>query len=125
MVPLDVTHKVPLLRERAQQELGNSRGRIPRFILDATQKYRDFYRDDQEHDGCYLHDPLAVGVAIDLSFVRKEERRVYVETEGKETRGMTLPFQHPTIKKAPSNVSVCVEVESERFLRFFLQRLKG
>lgn len=95
-----------------------------KVILEATRKYMDFYRDNQGHDGCYLHDPLAVGVAIDPSFVKTEERRIYVETGGTVTRGMTLPFRHPTLKKEPPNVRVCTQVEAERFLEFFLGRVR-
>lgn len=98
--------------------------RIPKFIVNATRKYMVFYRDDQGHDGCYLHDPLAVGVAIDPSYVKAEEMRIYVETEGKVTCGMTMPFRHPMLKKEPPNVSVCLEVDHKRFLRDFLRIVK-
>ena len=121
LVGLDVTHQVRLTRELAARELGTQPGRIPQFIVDATRLYMNFYRDDQGYDGCYLHDPLAVGVAIDPSYVTTEEMRIDVETEGKVTSGMTLPFRHPTLKKEPPNVSVCVAVEHERFLGDFLR----
>ncbi len=124
MVPLDVTHQVKFMRERAQKELGGLNARIPKFILDSTCKYMDFYRDDQGHDGCYLHDPLAVGVAIDPSFVEMEEMKIYVETEGKVTSGMTMPFRHPKKIKDPPNCRVCTKVKSEEFLEFFLRRMQ-
>lgn len=107
-----------------KKELSSSEGRIPKFILDATHKYMNFYRDDQGHDGCYLHDPLAVGVAIDPSFVNMEMMRIYVETEGKVTSGMTLSFRHPTKRKESPNCQVCTQVEAERFLEFFMGRVK-
>jgi len=124
MVPLDVTHQVKFLRERAQRELCPLEGKVQKFILDATRKYMDFYRDDQGHDGCYLHDPLAVGVAIDPSFVKMEEMKIYVETEGKVTSGVTLPFRHPKKIKDPPNCKVCTEVEADRFLNFFFGNIK-
>ncbi len=128
MVPLDVTHQVKLTRELARRELSSAQDKAARFIWDACQKYMDFYRDDQGYDGCYLHDPLAVGVAIDPSFIMTEEMRIYVETEGKVTAGMTLPFRHPTKDPAKidrPNVQVATRVEAERFLNFFLLRVKG
>jgi purine nucleosidase/pyrimidine-specific ribonucleoside hydrolase len=125
MVPLDVTHQIKFMRDRAQKELGSQEGRVPKFILDATQKYMDFYRNDQGHDGCYLHDPLAVGVAIDPSFVKMEEMKIYVETEGKVTSGMTLPFRHPKKIKDPPNCKVCIDVDADRFLNFFFERIKS
>lgn len=123
LVPLDVTHKVPLTRAAAQDAFGGQSDPASRFVLGATRRYMDFYRDDQGHDGCYLHDPLAVGVAIDPSLVTTEERRIYVETEGKVTAGMSLPFRHPTVKKPEPNVRVCTGVDSERFLRLFVEGL--
>jgi len=128
MVPLDVTHQVKLTRELAGRELSTAQDKVARFIWDASQKYMTFYRDDQGYDGCYLHDPLAVGVAIDPSFVTTEAMRIYVETEGKVTAGMTLPFRHPTKDPAKidrPNVQVCTQVEADRFLAFFLKRVKS
>jgi len=126
MVGLDVTHRVPLMREQLREKLGMQSDRVCDFIVKATRLYMDFYQRDQGHDGCYLHDPLAVGVAIDSSFVKMEEMRVYVETSGKITSGMTLPFRHPTRDRRvidPANVSVCTEVDAERFLSLFFDRV--
>jgi purine nucleosidase/pyrimidine-specific ribonucleoside hydrolase len=128
MVPLDVTHQVKLMRTAVEWELGSRAARVPRFIADATRKYMRFYRDDQGHDGCYLHDLLAVGVAIDPSFVTTEAMRIYVETEGKVTAGMTLPFRHPTrdpAKREAPNVRVCNTVDAERFLQLFLKCVRN
>jgi len=127
MVPLDVTHEVNLMRTVVEQECTGHATAVVRFIADATRKYMQFYYSDQGHDGCYLHDPLAVGVAIDPSFVTTETMRMYVETEGKVTTGMTLPFRHPTrdpAKRDAPNATVCTAVDVPRFLRFFLERLK-
>jgi purine nucleosidase/pyrimidine-specific ribonucleoside hydrolase len=125
MVGLDVTRQVGLTRARVTEELETKTGCIPRFVYDAVQRYMDSYRERQGFDGCYLHDPLAVGMAIDPSYVRTEEMRVYVETEGKVTRGMTLPSRHPTVRREPPNVRVCVEVDHERFLGDFLRIICG
>lgn len=128
MIPLDVTHQVRLTRELACRELSTARDTAARFVWDACQRYMNFYRDDQGYDGCYLHDPLAVGVAIDPSFVTTEEMCIYVETEGKITAGMTLPFRHPTKDPAKidrPNVKVCIQVKAERFLSFFLSYVRG
>ena len=46
--PLDVTHQVKLMWAVAEEKLGRcSYGTIPRFIVDATQKYMELYHDDQ------------------------------------------------------------------------------
>jgi purine nucleosidase/pyrimidine-specific ribonucleoside hydrolase len=125
MVPLDVTHEVKLMRQTVQKELGVCRGKIPRFIVDITHNYMDFYRHDQGHDGCYLHDPLAVGTVIDPSLMKMEQMKIYIETEGKVCSGMTLPFKYPSImKKEPPNCRVCTAVAADNFLKLFLERVK-
>ena len=126
LVGLDVTHQVPLTRQCLRDRVAPTSDKVSQFVLEATRCYMDFYAEDQSHDGCYLHDPLAVGVAIDPSLVSVAETRVYVETEGKVTSGMTFPFRHPTRKPwlvEPANVNVCVRVEAERFLSLFLERV--
>ncbi len=72
-----------------------------------------------------LHDPLAVGVAIDPSMVTTTPLHVDVETQGDITRGMTLADLRPLRDglKPPSNLQVALEVDAERFLAFFKERL--
>jgi len=53
--------------------------------------------------------------------------RIYVETAGKVTTGMPLPFRHPTrdpAKRDAPNATVCTAVDAARFPRFFLEWLK-
>ncbi|WP_339254752.1 nucleoside hydrolase [Sporosarcina sp. FSL W8-0480] len=64
-----------------------------------------------------VYDPLAVGVAIDPEFVKKEEWNVKVVLEGDET-GRTVASAEGEPK-----VQVCTEVKAEQFLNHFLRRL--
>jgi purine nucleosidase/pyrimidine-specific ribonucleoside hydrolase len=75
--------------------------------------------------GIYLHDPLAVGVAIDPMMVVTSPLHVAVETGKGITRGMTLADTCSISKqlKQPANLHVALEVESERFRTFFKERL--
>jgi len=68
-----------------------------------------------------LHDPLAVASFIDESLVKKEKMYVKIETRGEFTRGVTVAddTEH---RKRESNVNVCVDVDRERFINFFLDR---
>ncbi|MFQ5934530.1 MAG: nucleoside hydrolase, partial [Dehalococcoidia bacterium] len=77
LVPLDVTHKVRLMRRRAHKELATPSGAVPRFVVHCSKKYMDFHRDEGGFDGAYLHDPLAVGVVIDPSLVKTEPMHLY------------------------------------------------
>ena len=73
----------------------------------------------------FLHDPLAVGVVIDPSFVATETMSVDIETRGDLTEGMTVADRrliHPSLKKS-LNADICLKVDAPRFIDFFLKRL--
>ena len=69
MVGLDVTLRTLLTKNETKQwrELGTTSGKA---FADITDFYIDaYYNLDIDKRGCALHDPLAVGVSIDPSFV--------------------------------------------------------
>ncbi len=83
---------------------------------------------------------LAVGVVVDRTFVETQDLYVDVETKGEKTRGETvaarkgysMEFRESqgtrTVvgrKELTPNAKVCVEVDKERFLNFFAQRVLG
>jgi purine nucleosidase len=65
----------------------------------------------------YLHDPLAVGVVIDPTLVRKERLSIDVEIQEGEYFGKT------TEAKQGPKVEVCLGVDARGFLELFLSRL--
>jgi purine nucleosidase len=88
------------------------------FLAEMTDYYMKAYENSNPGlGGCALHDPLAVGVAIDSSFVRTEWMNVKVVTEGEEA-GRTIGQ-----KDGEPRIRVCTNVESERFLKHFLERV--
>ena len=116
-VGLDVTHKAVLSEQCLVNSIGNKKNKVNQFLMDITGKYMDFHRREENFSGCYLHDPLAVGVAIDRSFVKTVRAKVNVETKkggkrGKTTLDLSRPFSE-----------ICIEVDSESFLKFFLDRV--
>lgn len=126
IVPLDVTHKCLLPREVVHRKAqGNSS--LARFIRDITDHYMDIHLESLGLDGCYMHDPLAVAVALDPSLVKKEFLHVVVECQGEYAQGMSLADLRPLPqeKKRPSNAHVCLEVDQERFLKLFLNTVYG
>jgi len=125
MVPLDVTHAVPLMRDIARYEFGKRTDRISKFVLDSTVHYMDFYRDDQGHDGCYLHDPLNVAIAVAPTVAKTQPMRIHVDTGDGPTRGMTLPYRHPGLRKPTPNCQVALKVDTERVMRYFWERVRG
>lgn len=116
LVGLDVT--LQTLLPRAQLDAWRASGREDaNFLAEMTEFYMDFYESSYPgRGGCGLHDPLAVGVAIDPDFVKVQPMKVTVVTEGKET-GKTVGSPEGEPK-----VAVCTEVDAERFLKHFIER---
>lgn len=61
-----------------------------------------------------LHDPLALAVAFDRTLVKMEPRQIDAESRDK--------FIVAT-KKEPFNVQVCMEVDADRFIALFMERI--
>ncbi len=125
VVGLDVTTQVGLTRDMIEGAVASHQTPISTFLRDCTG---DLIAWAEEHYGeavFFLHDPLAIGVVIDPSFVTTRPMHVEIETEGKITEGMTVSDRRllkPEMKKPP-NANVCVEVDDERFLGFFMERM--
>lgn len=115
MVPLDVTLKVTINREDLK-EISSIGTRLTDAIVSMVEKYLAL----QKRDFTWLHDPLAMAVAIDRSLVKTRDMKIIVETKGVETTGMTLALKAEPQK---ANVKVCVYVDVERFKEFFMKRI--
>lgn len=89
LIPLDVTEKVVLSRDALQRLVQSFNDPLSQFISDMTVKVIELTERVYGMPGMILHDPLAVGVAIDPSFVKTFPLPVDVETEGRITEGMT------------------------------------
>jgi purine nucleosidase len=138
MVGLDVTHRTnfgPAHLKRLAETHGTQNDfatRVMTFLIDLTKKFGG--------EGTPMHDPLAMGVAIDPSFVKTKHMRIDVETRGEFTRGATVGNRHNFVEhnelqgdryvmtgidRVQPNAFVAVEVDAERFLSFFIDRLAG
>jgi purine nucleosidase len=118
MVGLDVTRQVRLSAQEVRGLDGDAsvEGVLTREVTRAlfAQRARDWME---------LHDPLAVGVALDHSLVTAASGAVHVETRGEYTRGQTVFDLRPNAARPPSNSRVALEVDAERFRREFLSAL--
>lgn len=115
MVGLDVTHKT-LLTENDLKDLDISNP-ILNFIKKISSYYIKFHKEHRNMKGCFLHDPLAIAVAVDRNIVKTEKLPIDVVTEGKKV-GQTF------IKRGMKpNVDVCIEVDNEKFMRLFRKHL--
>ena len=123
VLPLDVTEKVVLqwheilgMREKTKSRLGN-------FIAEFARAYMSYHQETAGFLGGYLHDPLAVGVAINKRFVRCRDLHVAVKTTGDSERGMTVAEPRRSQKKCRPNALVAQSVKSKEFLQFFQSRV--
>lgn len=109
-IGLDVTHQTVLSRnqwDRIEPEATGARGLVRQVV---AQNFRD-----QSTDAMYLHDPLAVGVALDPSIVTADARAVHVDLDG-DARGRTTVV-------SGGEVQVATGVDVDRFERWFVDRL--
>ena len=120
LVPLDVTEQVVLSREMVNAAGGT--GKLQEFIRDMTEGTIAFHLDQEGIDGMFLHDPLAVGIVADPSLVQTQPMAVAIERRGELTAGMAVADLRRRSHTAPT-ATVCVEVETARFLDLFRRRV--
>jgi len=121
LVGLDVTMQTRLSRDHVQKwrEKGT---RLGQLFADMAEVYMGAYKEYHDMDGCALHDPLAIAVAIDPSFVKTTPMYLQVELEGLYSVGRTVADRRER-SKTPPNVDVCLQVDEDRFLEHFLTRV--
>jgi inosine-uridine nucleoside N-ribohydrolase len=111
LVPLDATRQAVL--ERATLESALSR--VPRAAADRVRRFTDYaLRMDEKHGrrGMDLHDPLAVGAALDPTLIEWEAVRLAIGRDGQTRRTAGEP-----------NARFARVVDAPRFLRLFQERL--
>lgn len=128
-IGLDVTHKVLLRRETLKRLLkAQSSNKLLKFVQKISEKYMNFYYENEWLPGCYLHDPLAVAYVINPSYLKIREHIIRVETIGKFTNGVIFPDDRPTTNPAWRNpaeevIKIAYNVEREAFEEFFISKL--
>ena len=122
LVPLDVTRQVVLPQAELARRLAACPSSLGRFVADFTLHG---FAVGRRESGITLHDPLAMGVALDPSLVGFEALHVEIECEGRVTRGLSLADRRdlPSHRKRRPNCRVATTVDAPRFLELFLDRL--
>ncbi|MBY0123347.1 nucleoside hydrolase [Bacillus sp. S/N-304-OC-R1] len=120
LVGLDVTSDTLLTDADVEKMQGNS---IGEFVKDSTEHYINRYFELNGIRSCAMHDPLAVGIALDRSLVKTVKHYVDVETKSELCDGYTMCDFKNMLKKEP-NAEVCLEVDSERFINMLVETLK-
>ena len=121
LVGLDVTMQA-MLREPQVHRMAAAEDDVPAFAARIASYVMQFGVARYGEPRMHLHDPLAVGVAIDPSFVRTQKMFVDVETTNGITLGQTVGDPRNVWKRTP-NIDVCVEVDGDRFVEFFVRRM--
>lgn len=122
IVPLDVTQKVKLMRGHLRKGPWDKKDKLVSFIVESSDFLMAHHRRRAGFDGCYLHDPLAVGVAVDESLVGLTEGTFQIVTEEGPNLGQTIA--HATKERGVVG-RLCSEVDADRFLHLFLKRSLG
>jgi purine nucleosidase/pyrimidine-specific ribonucleoside hydrolase len=107
LVPLDATRQTRLSRRDLEERLGDRPALLATRILAFTRRA---FRVEGDH--MYLHDPLAIAVALDPTLVEWELTRLEVHADGATRRVPGTP-----------NCRVARHVDVARFLPLFLERL--
>jgi inosine-uridine nucleoside N-ribohydrolase len=111
VVPLDATRQAVLPRAGMRATLGRATGPLASRIQGFSERgFRIAHSDGEQ--GMALHDPLAVGLALDPSLGKWEAVRLAIGPNGETMR-----------TSGPPNCRVARSVESDRFIRLFLDRL--
>ena len=111
IVPLDATRQAMLPRAGMRATLARAPGALASRIQGFCERGFRISRSDGEQ-GMALHDPLAVGLALDPSLAAWEPVRLAIGPDGETVR-----------TSGPANCRFAKRVESDRFIRLFLDRL--
>ncbi|MCA1646855.1 MAG: nucleoside hydrolase [Chloroflexi bacterium] len=118
MIGLDVTNQVILSAQDVRGLEGNSS-----VAAVLTQQVTRSFFERRAMGSIALHDPLAVGVALDPTLVTLERGPVHVETRGQYTRGQTVFDMRLRAARPPSSTRVALGVDAQRFRSLFFTTL--
>lgn len=123
MVGLDVTCKVVMTPDYIDALAATGKP-YTSFIAQISKHYMDFYRTYVDIDGFYVHDSSALAYVIDPTLFETVNVPVTVETRSPDHFGHTAVDWRMHPSREP-NVNVCVDVDSERMLALYRQRMTG
>ena len=138
MSGLEVGDKA-MLTPKYLDELSKTHGPMNDFIV-SVLKYLVGLSMKFGEAGTPMYDPSAVAIAIDPTLVKTQSMHVDVETRGEFTRGETVGNRRGYIErnvlhgdryviegadKVEPNAKVCVDVDADRFLQLFVDRIRG
>lgn len=121
MVGLDATNKA-YLTEEDLIEIKSFNNRASEFTFCTMMEFLKFCRK-YGYNGALMHDPTAVAVVLDDSFIKKQHLHVDIETKGEFTRGKTVVDIYKISGKEP-NAYVVLDVDRSKFVEIVKGLLK-
>jgi purine nucleosidase len=97
---------------------------VIRFVADALRFYMEFHSRFDGFYGAFIHDPLAVAVALDPAMATVEALPVDVELGGTLTTGETVTDWRRRWGKPP-NLDVVVAADVNAFFERYVERVGG
>ena len=130
VVPMDLTRQT-LLRPEDNERFIKSEEKSHRGGGPRSAPWIAWVMAERKQRGCFLHDPLALAVALDPTLVGCEEFDAAVELAGAHTRGRLItwrPSASSLKQEAPrrvGRVAIAREVDNPRFMALLMGRLAG
>jgi len=125
LLGLDVTEQARILPHHVDALAARAGGAdrpITRFVADALAFYMRFHEQFDDFYGAFIHDPLALAVALEPALARAEAVTVDVELGGRLTTGETIADWRGHWGRPP-NADVVVEADADGFLDRFIERV--
>lgn len=128
MVGLDVTMQT-MMSEVYLAGLKAGGSKTAAFIYDISRFYQEFHQQTYDLQGIHTHDPSAIAYLIDPGLFSTERGAIRVPTEG-VALGQTLldrrqRWSSPNAWSGRPAVNVCVDVDSERLLALYQERIRA
>ena len=121
LVPLDVTYQCIFTTDHLEK-ITEARSEIRSFIFDSTRFYMEFHEDYQGIKGCAINDPLAAAILLDPTLVKNRDYYLTIELTSPTSKAKTIADHYGLLKSAP-NAKVSMEVDVERFMELFINRM--
>ena len=121
MMPLDVTHKALVTRERndAFRAIGN---RVGVAVAEMTEFFERYDKEKYGSEGAPLHDPCVAAYLIRPELFSGRHINVEIETASELTMGMTVADWWRVSGRAP-NAMFMGDVDAEGFFGLLTERL--
>lgn len=113
MVGLDVTTQVRIDKTH-RDLLQNSNIELNKLIVKMLDRWFDFIPENFT----LMHDPLTVALLVDPSFCKTTKMDIILDYSQIHPSGQTIGIVNEN-----SNIEVCLEVDSQRFIEFLFSKL--